>query len=411
MLKPFIFAALIIVYHPRRVASFFSPRTSVGTYHHAMRDSCRRQQQKCSLRFMSNGPSDQSTGTISPIQAIQNSFGFQKDQFNKAQSDGFGTRARNAAINATVGEILVPLCSNLDMRQRLANRGIYAGVEYEICMLELQKEGEEESVKVQSLQGLDLKSREGVVAVAMIKPAYPLREHLERDDWPVEIKLEDVPLWLSKATYEAGTVVGTLALSSSFLFFAAIIAFFVRVVTVPTPSMVPALNPGSIILVTRTIPIGPLKPNVGDVVFFDAPSELDAAISKFAAEQAYTDTASTKGKQFLKRVVAVPGESVGVKQSSPYVQLSDTKYRFDVIGPYARPEVFPDSSWDRPIALLGKNEYFVAGDNGYRSVDSRVWGPLKQKYIVGTAKWVLWPLNDFGPVKAGQISEVTKPKS
>lgn len=404
MLKPFIFAALIV--HPRRVESFFSPSSSVGTYHHAMHDSCRRQQKKFSLCFLSNGPSYQST--ISPIQAIQNSLGFQRDQFNKAQADGFGTRARNAAINATVGEILVPLCSNLEMRQQLANRGVYAGVEYEICMLELQKEGEKESVQVQSLQGLDLEFKECVVA--MVKPAYPLREHLERDDWPVEIKLEDVPLWLSKATYEAGTAVGTLALSSSFLCFAAIIAFFVRFVVVPTPSMVPALNPGSIILVTRTIPIGPLKPNVGDVVFFDAPSELDVAVSKFAAEQAYTDTASTKGKQFLKRVVAVPGESVGVKQSSPYVQLSDTKYRFDVIGPYARPEVFPDSSWDRPNAPLGKNEYFVAGDNGYRSVDSRVWGPLKEKYIVGTAKWVLWPLNDFGPVKPGQISEVAKQK-
>ena len=357
-----------------------------------------------------NNDDDQSTSSASPLEAIRNSMGFQRDQFKTAQRDGFGTRARNAAINATVGDILVPLCSNLEMRQQLANQGIYAGVEYKVCSLELQQGNEGDDVlpvHVQSLQGLGIESKQG--AVAMVQPRYPLRDHLERDDWPVSVTLEDVPLWLSRATYEAGTAVGTLALASSFLTTAAIIAFFLRFVAVPTPSMVPALQPGNIILVTRTIPIiGPLKPHVGDVVFFDAPSALDLAVSKFAAEQQTTDIASTNGKQFVKRVVAVPGESVGVKQSEPYVKLSDTKYRFDVIGSYARPEVFPESSWDRPISQLGKKEYFVAGDNGYRSVDSRVWGPLEEKYIVGTAKWVLWPLKDFGPISPGQISEVTK---
>lgn len=415
MRKPFSFLLAALLF-PRFISSFSSPSTSViGTYRHCIPfDYGRLQRRKATRRFLSYGPFDESSSAIrSPIQAIQNSLGIQGDEFNKAQADGFGTRARNAAINATVGDILVPLCSNLEMRQELANRGIYAGVEYKICELQLQQREDCDLAQVHSLQGLDLESKQGVVA--MVKPAYPLRDYLERDDWPVEVQLEEVPLWLSKATYEAGTAVGTLALSSSFLFFAAIVAFFVRFVAVPTPSMVPALNPGNIILVTRSLPIGPLKPSVGDVVFFDTPSELDIAVNQFAAEQQQqqqqgSDSAitSTKGKQFLKRVVAVPGESVGVKQSAPYVQLSDTVYRFDVIGSYARPEVFPSSSWDRPAIPLGKDEYFVAGDNGYRSVDSRVWGPLKENYVIGTAKWVLWPLSDFGPVKPGQISEVTK---
>jgi signal peptidase I len=337
--------------------------------------------------------------------------GFQRQQFERAQYDGFGTRARNAAINATVGDVLVPLCSNIMQRQELANQGVYAGVEYKICSLMLPEETE-----VQTLQGLDLQAKQGVVA--MVKPAYPLRTHLERDDWPVSIDLEAVPLWLSKATYEAGTAVGTLLFSSSLLIIAAIVAFFIRFVNCPTPSMVPALNPGNIILVTRSIPsLGILKPKVGDVVFFDAPSELELVVDKFAAEQSQQSSSSSssndivssiKGKQFLKRVVAVPGETVGVKKSEPYVKLDERRYRFDVIGPYARPEVFADISWNRQPTRLDRKEYFVAGDNGYRSVDSRVWGPLKEKYIVGTAKWVLWPIEDFGPIPNGQISEVTK---
>lgn len=356
-----------------------------------------------SWRFLSKD--DESI--LSPIQAIENSMGLQRDKFQQAQDDGFGTRARNAAINATVGDVLVPLCSNLETRQQLANRGIYAGVEYKICSLELASN--QSRVLVETIRGLDLESKQGVTA--LVRPAYPLRDHLERTDWPVPVELEEVPLWLSKATYEAGTAVGTLALSSTVLVVAAIVAFFVRFVAVPTPSMVPALNPGNIVLVTRTVPIvGPLKPHVGDVVFFDAPSELELAAARVAAEQQQSSNIieSTKGKQFLKRVVAVPGESVGVKQSEPYVQLSNTNFRFDVIGPYARPEVFPESSWNRPVSKLGPNEYFVAGDNGYRSVDSRVWGPLKESYVAGTAKWVLWPFQDFGPVKPGPISEVTK---
>ena len=85
-----------------------------------------------------------------------------------------------------------------------------------------------------------------------------------------------------------------------------------------------------------------------------------------------------------------------------------TRYRFDIIGPYSKPELFAESSWDRPQSTLARNEYFVAGDNGYRSVDSRVWGPLKDKYIVGTAKLRIWPVKDFGPIPPGPIQEIVK---
>ena len=91
--------------------------------------------------------------------------------------------------------------------------------------------------------------------------------------------------------------------------------------------------------------------------------------------------------------------------------MSDDEFRFDVVGAYSRQELFPASAWDRPAATLGPNEYFVAGDNGFRSVDSRVWGPLDGRYIAGTARMVLWPLEDFGPVRAGAISEVRRQNS
>jgi len=379
-----------------------------------------------------------SPSTSSPIETVRNALGFSKGirEFQKAKADGFGTRARNAAFNATVGDIMVPLCSNLEQRQKLANQGIYAGVEYEICSLQLTADSDDDTEPtrmVQTLQGLDRPTKQG--AIALVKPAYPLRAHLERDDWPVPVALlEDVPLWLAKATYEAGTAVGTLAVSLSGLIMASLVAFWIQLVGVPTPSMLPALPPGTVVLVTRSLPMlgKAFQPKVGDVVFFDAPSELETIISQRMVKESPSGsedindvmanfvpstsdktaaTATTKGKQLLKRVVAVPNEKVGVKQSSPLVQVSDTKFRLDVIGPYSRPEVFSADSWNRPPQTLGNNEYFVAGDNGYRSVDSRVWGPLQQKYLIGTAQWVVWPLDQFGPIPPGPISEVTKPTS
>merc|ERR1712127_466318 len=116
----------------------------------------------------------------------------------------------------------------------------------------------------------------------------------------------------------------------------------------------------------------------------------------------------TKGQQFLKRVVAREGEMVGVKNSQPIAELppsssdeSVKRYRVDIVGPYARPELFSDSSWNRSAEILRKNEYFVSGDNGFRSADSRVWGSLDGKYIYGVSRWVIWPIQDFGPVKDG----------
>lgn len=123
--------------------------------------------------------------------------------------------------------------------------------------------------------------------------------------------------------------------------------------------------------------------------------------------------------------MGVPGESVGVYNSNPYVTLCnhktiECKYRIDRSGQYSRPDIFPAESWNRVTpsisynagqaehgtqisSVLGKGEYFVAGDNGYRSVDSRVWGPLKRQQIFGTAQFIVFPPSHAGRIPAGNI--------
>uniref|UniRef100_A0A7S2AA40 Mitochondrial inner membrane protease subunit n=1 Tax=Trieres chinensis TaxID=1514140 RepID=A0A7S2AA40_TRICV len=357
------------------------------------------------------------------------------DDFTRASRDGFGTRARNVATTLAVGDVVVPLCGDLERRQELANRGLYAGVEYEICALNVTEGGGEgeggggapparpvRPVRpVRTLEGLSRSEIEG--SVALVRPAYPLRDHLERSDWPVPIRpVDDVPLWLSRATYEAGTALGTLALCATFLGTASFFALLVRFAYVPTESMVPAVYPGDVVLVTRSVDLPGLRPRAGDVVFFDPPKELDEAIEQYVGN---AGAVPTRGKQFLKRVAAVPGESAGVRDSNPFavVKTKTTTTtssssgtggggggggvvaveRTDRTGPYARPELFPSSSWDRPASPLGRGEYFVAGDNGPRSVDSRVWGPLKDRYIFGTARAVVWPPAHAGPISGGNF--------
>ena len=356
---------------------------------------------------------DESSGSpnaskvLAPLESLQTKVKATQQSFQSAADEGFGTRATNAANSCSVGDIIVPLCSNLAQRQILANRGIYAGVEYKVVELSTSIDDDEPTNKVDTVQALSSPTQ----ALALIRPAYPLRDHLERSDWPVSVTLDEVPLWLSRSTYIAGNALGTAALSSFFLVVAAVISFYVRIVSIPSPSMLPSLSPGNVVLVTRSFPIGPFKPRVGDVVFFDAPTELESIVSKLNIGDG-SEVASTKGKQFLKRVVATPGERVGVKRSEPYVEMvssedqDGTRYRFDIIGPYSKPELFEGKSWDRKPATLARDEWFVAGDNGFRSVDSRVWGPLKDKYIVGTAKLRLWPLKDFGPIPPGPIQDI-----
>ena len=350
-------------------------------------------------------------------------FKFASD-LSTAISEGFGTRARNVASTMVVGDIVVPLCSNLEKRQSLAQVGIYAGVEYIVCDIEDGIGRDDTAEQVRSDR------------VATLKPAYPLRQHLERPDWPISISVSQVPLWLSKATYEAGTALGTIMLAGTYLLFASILAAFLRVVVVPSESMEPALMPGDVVLVTRSILT---MPKVNDVVFFNPPPELDVAIAnskigRDAAAAAVTTSSqtksdavpiiSTKGKHLLKRVVGIPGDSVGVSKSNPFVLLRcedtitnrDCTYRLDKTGEYSRPDIFPEESWNRQQptihtrssldfntypSTLGNDQFFVAGDNGFRSVDSRVWGPLEAKYIFGTANWVIYPLQHFGPISPG----------
>lgn len=57
------------------------------------------------------------------------------------------------------------------------------------------------------------------------------------------------------------------------------------------------------------------------------------------------------------------------------------------------PYLAEDPHYQEPPLKLGRNEYFMLGDNRNNSGDSHVWGPLTRERVIGRAEIIFWPLN------------------
>ena len=95
-------------------------------------------------------------------------------------------------------------------------------------------------------------------------------------------------------------------------------------------------------------------------------------------------------KSFIKRVVGLPGESIEIRQGRVLVNGKR------LLEPYV-PKQFADLSSYGPITVPA-DEYFVMGDHRISSNDSRMFGPVGNKYIYGKAVFAYWPVDHFGSI-------------
>ena len=90
-------------------------------------------------------------------------------------------------------------------------------------------------------------------------------------------------------------------------------------------------------------------------------------------------------KDFVKRVLGLPGETVEVRSGTVYVNGEAIREQ------YLRRL---DGSSVPPL-ILGEKEYYVIGDNRRNSNDSRAWGAVPEENIVGRVWLVYWPWDDL----------------
>ena len=99
---------------------------------------------------------------------------------------------------------------------------------------------------------------------------------------------------------------------------------------------------------------------------------------------------------FIKRIVGVPGERVELAGSKVKIFNKEFPEGFVLHEAYLPPDT-PTSP--RPgkdtVFRLGAGDYFVLGDNRSYSFDSRDWGVLKSRDIVGLVRLRLWPVTGF----------------
>ena len=104
---------------------------------------------------------------------------------------------------------------------------------------------------------------------------------------------------------------------------------------------------------------------------------------------------SDNSKDFIKRVIALPGEKLLIRDSVVYIN----GHKLDE--PYL-PEAWTTfNNWPTDGTdgrVMKANEYFVMGDNRNRSQDSRIFGPIGRDRIDGRAWFRIWPLDHFGDI-------------
>lgn len=180
--------------------------------------------------------------------------------------------------------------------------------------------------------------------------------------------------------------------------------FLVQAYNIPSGSMKPTLLVGDFILVNKLV-YRFSEPQRGDIVVFKWPVNPDI--------------------DFIKRIVAVPGDRIEVVEDKVFVNGKELPRRFvgEVYEDGAKKLIYEETlpnGVKHKIALyenpalprksvsyyVPEGYYFVMGDNRDNSEDSRYWGLLPKENIVGKA-FVIYFSGDIPPLESTDVNILT----
>ena len=142
--------------------------------------------------------------------------------------------------------------------------------------------------------------------------------------------------------------------------------YILQIFYIPSGSMIPTLYPKDrIIGLMFTFRFRP--PQRNDIVIFKYPEDPH--------------------KNFIKRLIGLPGDELRIRDGEVYINgilLQPQGY-----------QVVTDHSYFGPVTVPG-GQYLVLGDNRPNSADSRVWGFLPAKNLMGTGWIRIWPPQRVG---------------
>ena len=168
-------------------------------------------------------------------------------------------------------------------------------------------------------------------------------------------------------------------------------AFLIKPYRIPSESMEPTLDVGQRVLVSR-FNYHLSDPDRGDIVVFHPPRGADTntcGAPKPDDQACARPTPEHDDTNFIKRIVAVPGDTLAIRQGHAIVNGIRQKDGF------ARPCAPGTCNFPKPIKIP-PGHFFMMGDNRGASDDSRFWGPVPEKWIIGQAFATYWPPRRWG---------------
>ncbi len=154
--------------------------------------------------------------------------------------------------------------------------------------------------------------------------------------------------------------------------------FIIQTYYIPSSSMEPTFYEKDR-LIGLMFPYRIRDPKPGEIVIFNRKGE----VLKHTLRLPFHTFEWTTKVNFIKRVIAVGGDTVEIRDLTVYVNNK----------PLTEPYLKQPPFYNMAPVKLPKNTFFMMGDNRNNSLDSHIWGPLPRKNVISKAWVQFWPLD------------------